>query len=117
MTHLYGINNCDTVKKAKTWLNDKQVNYQFHDYKKEGVDLDFIRQMLETHGVAVIVNKRGTTYRKLDDAQKSTIDSGDINAVALLLQANSSMIKRPIALRDNASIVGFKADEYADFFQ
>ncbi|WP_395342912.1 ArsC family reductase [Ningiella sp. W23] len=110
MLTMYGIANCDTVKRAKKWLKAHSIEYQFHDYKKASVDEAFLLDMIATHGVDTIVNKRGTTYRKLSDEQKSSLNAQ--SAVALL-KDNTSMIKRPILITQNSSLVGFSEDAYA----
>jgi len=107
---LYGIPNCDTVKKARTWLEGKGIAYTFHDYKKQGADPARIAQWIAQAGLDRIVNKAGTTYRKLDDAQKAAL-TGD-GAPAVLVQ-NSSVIKRPIVEYPGGLLVGFKEAEWA----
>lgn len=113
MITLYGIKACDTMKKARTWLDDNGIEYQFHDYKKEGIDAERLRGWCEEHGWETILNRKGTTYRKLDDADKENIDQD--KAVALM-QANPSMIKRPVLDIGSRRLVGFKPDLYADAF-
>lgn len=113
MTTLYGIKNCDTVKKAVKWLNDNGIEHQFFDYKKELPSTKQVNAWIEQFGWDVVLNKRGTTYRKLDDATKANLNAD--NATALLL-ANPSMIKRPIIETDTGNLIGFKADQYADHF-
>lgn len=107
--HLYGIPNCDTVKKARKWLDGAGCAFVFHDYKKEGADPIKLAQWIERKGVDTVLNRRGTTYRKLTDAQKADIDAE--KAVALL-QEHPSMIKRPIVEYDEGVLVGFKEDEW-----
>ncbi len=106
---LYGIPNCDTVKKARKWLDANGHAYIFHDYKKEGADPDQVKAWIAAKGVDVVLNKRGTTYRKLSDADKADMDAD--KAAALLVQ-HTSMIKRPIAQYDGGLLVGFKEDEW-----
>ncbi|AWW72954.1 ArsC family reductase [Erythrobacter sp. KY5] len=109
--HLYGIPNCDTVKKARKWLEANGHEYTFHDYKKEGADADKLASWIEAKGVDTVLNKRGTTYRKLTDAEKAAAaDSHE--AVALLVQ-HPSMIKRPVVEHSNTILVGFKEDEWS----
>jgi len=107
---LYGIPNCDTVKKARTWLEGKGIAYTFHDYKKQGADPARIAGWIAQAGLDRIVNKAGTTYRKLDDAQKAAL-TGD-SAPAVLVQ-NSSVIKRPVVEYPGGLLVGFKEAEWA----
>lgn len=113
MTTLYGIKACDTMKKARTWLDEHGVAYTFHDYKKEGVSADTLTAWCAEHGWEKILNRQGTTFRKLDDSDKKDIDSG--KAIALM-QANPSMIKRPVLDTGSQRLVGFKLDEYAAAF-
>ncbi|EDY86597.1 ArsC family protein [gamma proteobacterium HTCC5015] len=114
MTTLYGIKNCDTIKKARRWLEDNGVAYEFHDYKKVGVPEQQLRQWIDQFGWEVVLNKRGTTYRKLDDAIKDSLDAE--SAVAVLM-TNASMIKRPVIEHGDTTLIGFKADDYQSLFQ
>ncbi len=107
----YGIPNCDTVKKARLWLEAEGIDYTFHDYKKEGADAGKVAAWIADKGVDVVLNKRGTTFRKLSDAEKAQADD-EAGAVALLV-ANPSMIKRPVVEHEGGLLVGFKADEWA----
>ncbi|MEP3421249.1 MAG: ArsC family reductase [Erythrobacter sp.] len=108
---VYGIPNCDTVKKARRWLDANGVEYTFHDYKKIGADPEKVSRWIAAHGVDVIVNKRGTTFRKLTDEQKAQADD-DQSAVDLLVQ-HPSMIKRPVVEYGAQSLVGFKEDTWS----
>ena len=92
---IYGIKSCSTMKKAFTKLDELGVSYEFHDYKKQGVDKETIQRWVNALGVDKVLNKRGTTWRKLTDAQKSEADASIDNAIELLVE-NTSMIKRPI---------------------
>ncbi len=92
---IYGIKSCSTMKKAFTKLDDLDVSYDFHDYKKQGVDKEAVQRWVNALGVDKVLNKRGTTWRKLTDAQKSEADASIDAAIALLVE-NTSMIKRPI---------------------
>ena len=107
---MFGISNCDTVKKARKWLEEKEISYQFHDYKKSGVDEGQLREWASELGWEALLNKAGTTFRKLTDAEKSDIDED--KAIALML-ANPSMIKRPILDLGDRRIAGFKPEIYA----
>ena len=109
MIHLYGIPNCDTVKKARKWLDAKGIEHAFHDYKKEGADPAKLARWIEAHGVDVVLNRRGTTFRKLSDAEKADIDAA--KAVTLLEQ-QPSMIKRPVVEHEGGVLVGFKEGEW-----
>ena len=109
--HLYGIPNCDTVKKARTWLEAAGRAYTFHDYKKEGADPERIAGWIAAAGLDVVVNRKGTTYRALSDADKAKAASTD--TAPPLLAANPSVIKRPIVEHDGGILVGFKPEEWA----
>ncbi|RZP17706.1 MAG: ArsC family reductase [Erythrobacter sp.] len=112
-TILYGIPNCDTVKKARTWLDAQGVDYAFHDYKKQGTDPARLAAWIETAGVDTVLNRRGTTWRKLPEADKADVDAAK---AVKLLQDNPSMIKRPIVEDGGALLVGFKEDEWSAHF-
>ena len=92
---IYGIKSCSTMKKAFTKLNELGVSYDFHDYKKQGIDKESVQRWVDILGIDKVLNKRGTTWRKLDDSQKQEADSDVDKAIDLLVE-NTSMIKRPI---------------------
>ena len=106
---LYGIANCDTVKKARMYLDGRGVRYAFHDYKKAGVEEADLKRWAKQVGWEVLLNKAGTTFKKLPDADKTGID--EAKAIALM-QANPSMIKRPVVEGGENLLVGFKPDIY-----
>lgn len=106
---LYGIKACDTMKKARTWLDEHQVDYAFHDYKSVGTDRANLEKWCNEHGWQTILNRAGTTFRKLDDAQKADLDQA--KAIGLML-AQPSMIKRPVLDLGDKTLVGFKPDNY-----
>ena len=108
---IFGIKNCDTMKKAMKWLDDNGIGYHFHDYKKEGVPEQRLRQWLEALGWETVINKRGTTWRKLDDAVQESMNTEKAITVAT---ENPSIIKRPILQNDDFILAGFKADEWKD---
>jgi len=109
MLILYGIKNCDTVKKARRWLEDHGVEYQFHDFRQDGLDKKQLTSWVETSGWETIVNKRSTTWRNLSDKDKEiTTDSQAIN----LLLANPTLIKRPITQNNKTLLIGFKEAEF-----
>ena len=110
MIHFYGIPNCDTVKKARVWLEGQGRDYTFHDYKKEGADPAKLASWAEAVGWEVLLNKRGTTFRKLPDADKADIDQA--KAVRLMSE-NPSMIKRHVVEHAGGVLVGFKPEEWA----
>lgn len=109
--HLYGIPNCDTVKKARVWLDGRGLEYAFHDYKKEGVDPAKLGRWADRLGWEALLNRRGTTFRNLDEADKAGIDRA--RAIALMLQ-HPSLIKRPVAEHDDHAmvLVGFSQGEW-----
>ncbi|HEX7945460.1 MAG TPA: ArsC family reductase [Phenylobacterium sp.] len=106
---LYGIKNCDTMKKAWTWLDQHSVAYDFHDYKKAGIDRATLEGWAKQVGWEVLLNRAGTTFKKLPDADKQGIDEG--KAIALML-AQPSMIKRPVLDVGGRLLVGFKPEAY-----
>lgn len=110
---MYGIANCDTIKKAKKWLEAEGVEYQFHDYRKQGIDTALVEQFCQQLGWENVLNKRGTTYRQLSAEQKETLN--EANAIALLVE-QPAMIKRPILVVGDDYHIGFKADQYATLF-
>ncbi|MGY2732621.1 ArsC family reductase [Sphingomonas sp. UYP23] len=109
MTTLYGIPNCDTVKKARVWLSDHGVAYDFHDYKKAGVPDAALRDWVDRLGWEAVLNRAGTTFRKLPDADKADLDAE--KAIALML-GNPSAIKRPVLVQGETLLAGFKPDTY-----
>lgn len=106
---LHGIPNCDTVKKARAWLDAHGIAYTFHDYKKAGVDPDRLRHWVDRLGWETVLNRAGTTFRKLPDADRTGLDAD--KAIALML-ANPSMIKRPILVSGDTLLAGFAPDTY-----
>lgn len=110
---IYGIPNCDTMKKARAWLEDHGVDYVFHDYRKQGLEPGRLDGWMEKLGWEVLLNKAGTTFRKLPDTDKENIDTG--RAKALML-AHPTMIKRPVLDVDGRLLVGFKPEAYAEAF-
>lgn len=110
---IYGIKACDTMKKARTWLDEHGVSYAFHDYKTEGVDKATLERWAESVGWETLLNRAGATFRKLPDADKQV--STQKQAIALM-QAQPSMIKRPVLDVDGELTVGFKPDVYAKRF-
>ena len=110
MITVYGIPNCDTIKKARKWLKDNGVDYQFHDYKKQGVPEKELKAWVKQVGWEALLNKRGTTWRKLDDATKNSVD--EKSAIRIMLD-NPSIIKRPVLVKDKKILVGFSTEEYA----
>ena len=111
---IYGIKNCDTMKKARTWLDEHHVVYEFHDYKAAGIDREHLQAWSKQVGWEVLLNRAGTTFKKLPDADKA--DLNERKAIALML-AQPSMIKRPVFDTGKRLLVGFKPETYADEFK
>ncbi|WNV10448.1 ArsC family reductase [Tardiphaga sp. 709] len=107
---IYGIKNCDTMKKARTWLDSHGVAYSFHDYKAEGIDKTRLQRWAKEVGWETLLNRAGTTFRKLDDAAKEGLNES--KAIALMLE-QPSMIKRPVLDLGGKLVVGFKPEIYA----
>jgi Spx/MgsR family transcriptional regulator len=106
---LYGITNCDTVKKARTWLAERGIAYAFHDYKATGADADKLAVWCAAFGWETVLNRAGTTFRKLPDAEKAGLDQA--RAIALMID-QPSMIKRPVVEHPGGLLIGFKPAEW-----
>jgi arsenate reductase len=113
VTTIYGIKNCDTMKKARTWLDGHKVAYSFHDYKASGIDKPTLEGWARKVGWEVLLNRAGTTFKKLPDADKENVT--EKKAIALML-AQPSMIKRPVLEAKDKLTVGFKPEEYSKLF-
>lgn len=113
MVTLFGIPNCDTMKKARKWLADQNVEYDFHDYKKAGIDKSTLQQWEKQVGWETLLNRRGMMWRKLSDEQKQTINRD--NAIAIMLET-PSIIKRPVLVKDKQILVGFDEKQYQSLF-
>lgn len=111
---MFGIANCDTIKRAKTWLSEHGIAYDFRDYKKAGVDEAALRSWVSELGWEVLLNRAGTTFRALSDAEKQEL--GTEKAITLML-AHPSMIKRPVLDLGDRRIVGFKPELYDEAFR
>ncbi len=107
---VHGIANCDTMKKARTWLEGQGLAYDFHDYKKVGISAEKLEAWADAVGWEVLLNKAGTTFRKLPDSDKAGIDRA--KAIALMVE-QPSLIKRPVLEHPGGVLVGFKPDAYA----
>ena len=107
---LYGIKNCDTVKKARAWLDANRIAHDFHDYKTAGIDAARLAKWIEVHGWETLLNRAGTTFRKLPDEARADLDRD--KAIALML-ANPSAIKRPVVEYPGGVLIGFAPDRYA----
>lgn len=110
---LYGIKACDTMKRAREWLDARGVAYEFHDYKVEGADPAKVADWVEKAGWETVLNRNGTTFRKLPDARKQGLDADA--AIALMVE-QPSMIRRPVLQVGETLLVGFKPDVYAAAF-
>jgi arsenate reductase (glutaredoxin) len=110
---VYGIPNCDTIKKARTWLETRGIDYRFHDYKKLAIDAATLARWADALGWEPLLNRAGTTFKKLPDADKADIDRA--KAIALMV-AQPSMIKRPVAEGDGVLLVGFKPEDWVAAF-
>ncbi|MFC1236125.1 ArsC family reductase [Vibrio sp. F74] len=111
---MYGISNCDTIKKAKKWLQEADISFDFHDYRKNGVDSNLVEDFCQQLGWEQVLNKRGTTYRQLTQEQKESVDQ---QSVVPLLVEHPAMIKRPILNVDGQLHISFKAPQYSDIFK
>lgn len=113
MITLYGIPNCNTVSKARKWLTENNIDYQFHNFKKDGLDQQTLVKWVAALGWEILLNKRGTTWRKLSEEMKTDIDSN--KAISIMLD-NTSIIKRPVLDVNNVFHVGFKLEQYQALF-
>lgn len=114
MIKLYGIKNCDTVKKAMKWLAEHGVEYQFHDYKKDGVDKAKLTEFVKKFGFEKLLNCKGTTWRQLGEERQNKITNEQL--ALELMQEKPSIIKRPIIDLGSKQLIGFDGDEYEDVF-
>lgn len=106
---MYGIPNCDTIKKARNWLKSNDIDYQFHDYRKQGTDENQLKTWLQELGWEQLINKRGTSWRKLDEDTKAKMD----NKLAIqIMTDNPSIIKRPLLVINDHKILGFNETAY-----
>lgn len=114
MLTLYGIKNCDTVKKARRWLDEREQDYQFHDFKKDGLDPGLLTQWEQALGWESLINRRGTTWRKLPESVRDTMTAQTAHEVML---DNPSIIKRPVVDHNGQISVGFDAGAWATEFK
>ena len=110
---LYGIKNCDTIKKAKKWLEINSIDYQFHDFRADGIHRSLLTSWLKQIEWETLLNTRGTTWRKLPGAQKDGINKSTV--LSLMLE-QPAIIKRPVLAVKNKIFVGFKEDKYKEIF-
>ena len=113
MTTIYGIKNCDTVKKARTWLKDHNIEYDFYNFKKDGMDMNILKQAIDTHGWETVINRRGTTWRQLPPTVQDSLDEAKAVEIA---EENPSIVKRPLLLHEGKIHIGFKPDTYKEIF-
>jgi Spx/MgsR family transcriptional regulator len=111
MTTLYGIKNCDTIKKARAWLSSNNIDYTFHDYRQDGLESKWLEKAEQTLGWEIMLNKRGTTFRQLSEEQKEGVDK---NAALALMLEYPAMIKRPILIYNEQYFIGFKVEQYTE---
>jgi len=110
---MYGIPNCDTIKKARTWLSDHGVDHSFHDYRRNGINQALLDELIERAGWLALLNRSGTTFRALPEADRADLDR---ERAAALMLAQPGMIKRPVLVTGDRTEVGFKPDRYAALF-
>ncbi|HGG60042.1 MAG TPA: ArsC family reductase [Gammaproteobacteria bacterium] len=113
MITLYGIPNCDTIRKARRWLDERGVDYRFHDFRKDGLERDQLQAWVDELGWETLLNKRGLMWRRLPEEKKADLD--EKRAVALLLE-EPAMIKRPVLDLGDRRVVGFSPEDYAALF-
>lgn len=110
---MFGISNCDTIKKARSWLQANDIDFVFHDFRKQGIETVLIQRWIDEVGATVLLNKRGTTWRKLS---AETQQLADTDQLASLLADNPTLIKRPVLQKDGQITVGFSESKYAEVF-
>ena len=114
MTVMYGIKNCDTIKKARRWLESNQIDYRFHDYRTDGLDASLLHKFINELGWEALLNTRGTTWRKLDEARRSVVV--DAESAATLMLEMPSIIKRPLLWAPGKPmLLGFSESTYQQF--
>lgn len=113
MTTLYGIKNCDTVKKARAWLESNKIDYKFHDFRTDGLSEKQIAEWINELGLETLVNKRSTTWKELDETVKNEFDK---NSAIKVIAENPTLIKRPLLDTGRQKHVGFKDTEYNKIF-
>jgi Spx/MgsR family transcriptional regulator len=111
MIKLYGIPNCDTMKQARCWLDENNLAYEFHDYKKQGVPEAVLKQWVKQLGWETLLNRKGTTWRKLDESIRESIN--EFSAIRLML-TQPSIIKRPVLVSGKTLLAGFDATAYLE---
>ena len=111
---LYGISNCDTIRKARAWLGEHAIDYAFHDYRKQGIDLDLLESMATQLGWEQLLNRRGTTWRALPDDAKADVD--EASALRLMCD-NPALVKRPVLSNHGRMHLGFSDGQYQEIFE
>ncbi len=111
MITVFGIKNCDTMKKTFTWLADNHISYEFHDYKKLGINLTQLQYFINTFGIAVLINSKGTTFKKLPTSVQQQILETTYNATDYII-AQPSMLKRPIIVGASTPLIGFNTAQW-----
>ncbi|MFA7522671.1 MAG: arsenate reductase [Halothiobacillaceae bacterium] len=111
MITVYGIPNCDTVRKARAWLDEQGLAYQFHDFKKAEVPGEQLDAWLALFGWETVINRRGTSWRRLSAAERGAMDTNRARAAVI---ANPSLIKRPVVSKDKQTLIGFDADQWQE---
>jgi len=111
---VYGISNCDTIKKARNWLDKEGIEFSFHDYRKHGLEASQLESWVDSLGWENLLNRRGTTWRKLPEDVKDSIDRD--SAIAIMLE-NPSIIKRPLLIKRKEMFLGFSDSDYQEIFK
>ncbi|NQY37910.1 MAG: Spx/MgsR family RNA polymerase-binding regulatory protein [Alteromonadaceae bacterium] len=117
MTSIYGINNCDTVKKAIKWLDKNNISYVFHDFKKQGLTNELLSSFVQNSEWKLLINKRSTTFRNLSDAVKENLSDNIDNDVAFdTIFEQPTLLKRPVLIHNHQLHLGFKEQQYLEIF-
>ena len=112
-TIMYGIPNCDTIKKAQKWLNENNIPFTFHDYRKDGLGEQLLKQLYATSSWDQLLNKRSTSYRALTEQQKESLN--EMTASSLFIEF-PTLIKRPVVIHEDRAMIGFNINTYQNFF-
>lgn len=113
MITLYGIKNCDTVKKARRWLEANGCEHRFHDFRVDGLTAETVDSWLQSNDWSTVLNRRSTTWKQLDEAQRNGVDETNVRD---LLVANPTLVKRPVTVNGNSIVIGFKEDTFRNAF-
>ncbi len=112
---MYGISNCDTIRKARKWLDEKAITYRFHDYRKEGIDEGLAKELMALVPLKELINRRSTTWRNLDEESKEKIIADDHTVALMVMLDEPTIIRRPLLVDDKGVLVGFSAEKYERF--